>query len=159
MNPLLESNESEKPSEDEFKLNNDELALLAEVLIKKQAFAKLDTSVYDFEFSKRVKVAIRESEYHDWVQEQFAKACNVKQNTVSTWITGMRKPEVETGIEFCKLLNVSFDWLYTGRGPMRPLREATNEHERLALRLLRTRPSYLRIVMNLLDQLETQIHD
>ncbi len=111
MNPLLEKNESEKTSEDEFKLNNDELAILAEVLIKKQSFAKLDTSTYDFEFSKRVKVAIRESDYHDWVQEQFAQVCNVKQNTVSTWITGLRKPEVETGISLCKLLNISFDWL------------------------------------------------
>lgn len=158
MNTLLDSNGYEKNNEE--KPHEETIAQLAHALIKKQSeFNKLDTSAYDFEFSRRVKVAIRESDYHDWVQEQFAQACNVKQNTVSTWITGLRKPEVETGIILCKLLNISFDWLYTGRGPMRPLREATNEHERLALRLLRTRPSYLRIVMNLLDQLETQIHD
>ena len=42
---------------------------------------------------------------------------------------------------------------------MRPLREAENEYEKLTLRLLRTRPSYIKIVMNLLDQLETVIHD
>ena len=163
MNTLTDSFHQEEHPEYDAPSNDEQMVKLAQTLIaqgiQKANFTKLDTSAYDLEFSKRVKVAIRESEYHDWVQEQFAKACNVKQNTVSTWMTGMRKPEVETGIAFCKLLNVSFDWLYTGRGPMRPLREANNEHERLALRLLRTRPSYLRIVMNLLDQLETQIHD
>lgn len=113
MSQLLDTNESENPTEGEFELNNDELALLARVLIKKQEFAKFDTSTYDLEFSRRMKVAIRESDYHDWVQEQFAQVCKVKQNTVSTWITGLRKPEVETGIVLCKLLNISFDWFYT----------------------------------------------
>ena len=90
---------------------------------------------------------------------QLALILGVKQNTVSTWFCGQSKPEADTGIDLCKMLDVSFDWLYTGRGPMQSLKEPNNAYEELTLRLMRTRPSYLRILVALLEQLETQIND
>jgi len=151
-------NESDVENESDIVTNH--MLILAKALINKQPSVYYeDNTEYDLEFSMRIRVAIRESDYHSFAQEKLARMFKVKQNTISTWMSGRSKPEIETGILVCKVLNISLDWLYTGRGPMRPLREAENEYEKLTLRILRTRPSYIKIVMNLLDQLETVIHD
>jgi DNA-binding XRE family transcriptional regulator len=127
------------------------LGQLAQSLIQSKPVRVGD---YDLEFASRVRIAIRESNYVSYNQTELAKLCGIKQTTFSSWFIGLRKPEIDTGVQFCKVFNCSFEWLYTGRGQFRPLKE--KESDQLTLRLLKTRPSYRKIVTAMLDMLEAQ---
>lgn len=88
-------NESDVENESDIVTNH--MLILAKALINKQPSVYYeDNTEYDLEFSMRIRVAIRESDYHSFSQEKLARMFKVKQNTISTWMSGRSKPEIET---------------------------------------------------------------
>jgi len=57
---------------------------------------------------------------HRATQTEAARIAGVEQPTVSGWNKGSA-PELVTGLRLAEKLNVCVEWLYTERGPMRPL--------------------------------------
>ncbi|CDH46980.1 helix-turn-helix domain-containing protein [Candidatus Contendibacter odensensis] len=53
-------------------------------------------------------------------QLELARAFEVKSTTIHAWRHGMKLPSATTAQRIANGLNVSFDWLMTGRGDMRP---------------------------------------
>ena len=59
-----------------------------------------------------------------------AKLLGVSQATVSDWMNAIKMPGLEKLIEICLLLDVSLEWLGTGRGAIDPPKEVA-KHESL----------------------------
>ena len=47
----------------------------------------------------------------DITQREFAHRLGVRPSLVTYWISGQRKPQVDTVIKICKTFDVSADWL------------------------------------------------
>jgi DNA-binding XRE family transcriptional regulator len=135
------------------------LAQIAQTLLNDKATrsTRQRNDDWDLDFASRIRSAIRESPYYDYNQTELARVCDTKQTTFSLWYTGLRKPEIDTGINFCKVFNCSFEWLYTGRGFFRPANE--KEMDQLTLRLLKVKPSIKRIMLSILEIIEKEIQD
>ena len=71
-------------------------------------------------FAHRIKLAHRQSTHADLNQTEIARMLGVTNAAVSNWFNGTRTPHKKL-TALARLLNVSSDWLRTGREPMRPL--------------------------------------
>ncbi|MGI8426060.1 MAG: helix-turn-helix domain-containing protein [Actinomycetota bacterium] len=58
-------------------------------------------------------------------QTQVARALNIADGTVSLWERGLARPEIETGGELAKLLDVTADELIAALPPRRQRRRKT----------------------------------
>jgi transcriptional regulator with XRE-family HTH domain len=63
------------------------------------------------EIGKRLETLIA---IHDIDQAQFASRLGLKQSTVSGWISGVRRPGIDSGIAIRKVFHITLDWLYDG---------------------------------------------
>jgi transcriptional regulator with XRE-family HTH domain len=54
-------------------------------------------------------------------QTDLAKAFGVSQATISEWMNGAKMPGLEKLIEICLVLDVSIEYLGTGRGSIKPI--------------------------------------
>lgn len=52
-------------------------------------------------------------------QVNLARAMGLRASSVSLWLSGRNRPDVENLSKLARILDVSFEWLATGRGPMR----------------------------------------
>lgn len=75
----------------------------------------------DREFRSRIQTAWYQSKYRDYTQKELAALFNYSQQGMSFILNGHRYPHLSAGIKIAKAFNVTLDWLYTGRLPMRPL--------------------------------------
>lgn len=80
-----------------------------------------DTDRADTEFGLRFQMAHRQSKYYKLNQSELARLWNMGASTVSFWKKGVRVPDSERMKLIASTFEVSADWLYTGREPMRPL--------------------------------------
>lgn len=101
------------------------------------------------EMGRRILMAFREARLGD-TQSEIARALKVSPMTVSYWIRGMKMPPIHTGVLLAKQCKVCVEWLYTGRGPMRP--EPLPSHIEMASRLDEKPPRLREFVENLLEQ-------
>ena len=53
---------------------------------------------------------------HDMTQTDFAHRMGVRPSLVTYWVSGQRKPQVDTVKKMCKVFNVSADWLLGMKG-------------------------------------------
>ena len=53
-------------------------------------------------------------------QIEIAKTLGIAQPSVFQWKAGRNYPSHDMLVKIAKLTNVSVEWLYSGRGPMRP---------------------------------------
>lgn len=76
----------------------------------------------DTQFATRLNAALDSAGYGNLNNEQIGKMFSVTRATVGNWRKGdkERYPQVRKGMEICLKLNVSYDWLMTGRGDMQP---------------------------------------
>lgn len=65
-------------------------------------------------------------------QADLARAADVKGPSVHAWLNGPTKSLGKALLPLSRLLNVTPEWLNTGRGPMRPEATATNARYRIA---------------------------
>lgn len=65
-------------------------------------------------------------------QADLARAAEVKGPSVHAWLNGPTKSLGKALLPLSRLLNVTPEWLNTGRGPMRPEATATNARYRVA---------------------------
>ncbi len=70
-------------------------------------------------------------------QVEMAKACDVRQTTVSKWKLGETVPNLRNMIDISKCTRYEVQWLYTGMG--RKLVVGTNTTEEILLSLLASR--------------------
>ena len=69
------------------------------------------------QFGHRLKVAIERRGWAELSQARLGeKLGRVSGTTVNNWLNGYKLPSTETAVELAKILNVSLDWLLTGRG-------------------------------------------
>lgn len=103
-------------------------------------------------FGARFKEAIngRFPEWDDKGKGQVyaAKKLSIQQSTVSDYINGKKMPAMDTACELSVALNVSLEWLMTGRGPkqvppppqddvlIRKVSMLNEEHRRFVTRLV-----------------------
>lgn len=52
-------------------------------------------------------------------QIDLAREMGLKPSSVSLWLSGRNRPDVENLSKLARILEVNFEWLATGRGPMR----------------------------------------
>lgn len=71
------------------------------------------------EFSQRLHECLKEK-WPDLTQKEMSALLDIKQATLSEWLTAKKMPGLEKLIEICFTLNVAVDWLATGRGYKRP---------------------------------------
>lgn len=71
------------------------------------------------EFGRRYRQALEASPVASWSDEKIGGAVGLSKQAAYYWRRGTALPRVEIGIELAKLLDVSFEWLMTGRGPMK----------------------------------------
>lgn len=72
------------------------------------------------QFSERLIRALRDSDLRDKAQKEQGKALGaVSGTTVHYWLTGQKMPDIAHAVLISKRLAVNFEWLMTGRGPMR----------------------------------------
>lgn len=56
-------------------------------------------------------------------QKEMAKFFEVSQATISDWWNGAKVPGLEKLVEICLKMDLSLEWLGTGRGAMKPTKE------------------------------------
>ncbi|HIT95547.1 MAG TPA: helix-turn-helix domain-containing protein [Candidatus Aphodousia faecavium] len=70
-------------------------------------------------FSQRLIEACNYAEIDPWGRQRtLAKKLNIKQPSVSKWLTGKGFPTTEKIIDIANVLGVSAEWLMTGKGPI-----------------------------------------
>jgi hypothetical protein len=69
-------------------------------------------------FWQRVKIALKEKRLPP-TQAYIAKRLRIKQPSISDWNKPGGFPEMGRVVEIAVMLDVTVDWLYTGREPMR----------------------------------------
>lgn len=74
------------------------------------------------EFSKRLKECLADK-WPNLTQKQKAEMLGIKQATLSEWLTAKKMPGLEKLIEISLIMNVTIDWLGTGRGQKHPSKE------------------------------------
>lgn len=75
----------------------------------------------DAEFGRRFTLAFNQSKVCDLSQKELSNRLNVTQQCVSQWRKGERMPTTFQMKKIALLFDISVEWLYTGRGPMRPI--------------------------------------
>jgi transcriptional regulator with XRE-family HTH domain len=75
----------------------------------------------DANFGQRFRHAWRNSKLRDLNQKQLAKRYDYSQQGISSISNGHRYPHLSKGIQMAKDFEVTLDYLYTGRLPMRPV--------------------------------------
>lgn len=74
----------------------------------------------DHSFGSRFEKAWKNSKYCHFNQKELGKQLGYCHQAISFFIHGQRYPEIKSGIKIAEELNVSIDYLYTGREPIRP---------------------------------------
>lgn len=70
-------------------------------------------------FSQRLIQACDYAKIEPWGRQRtLAKKLNIKQPSVSKWLTGKGFPTTEKTIDIANVLGVSAEWLMTGKGPI-----------------------------------------
>lgn len=69
----------------------------------------------DAEFGRRFTLAFNQSKVCDLSQKELSNRLNVTQQCVSQWRKTFQMKKIAL------LFDISVEWLYTGRGPMRPI--------------------------------------
>ena len=82
-------------------------------------------------FSERFRQALSASRYADYSNEKFGGVLGVTKQAISQWKRGDAIPGIATAIELAKALDVSIDWLLTGRGPMRVIESKMDPNTQL----------------------------
>lgn len=72
-------------------------------------------------FRNRIQTAWRQSKYRDHTQKELSVLFEYSQQGISFILNGHRYPHLSQGIRIAKEFNVTLDWLYCGRLPMRPI--------------------------------------
>ena len=101
--------------------------------------------ITDTGFGQRFRLAWMNSPYRDLLQAELAKRYDYSQQTISTLMNGKRYPHLSVGLRICQDFNVTVDWLYLGREPMRPVLDPS-PFTTLAHRLMSLTPDQLRII-------------
>ena len=105
----------------------------------------LNEEVVDVGFGQRFRLAWMNSPYRDLLQAELAKRYDYSQQTISTLMNGKRYPHLSVGLRICQDFNVTVDWLYLGREPMRPVLDPS-PFTTLAYRLMSLTADQLRII-------------
>ena len=72
------------------------------------------------EFASRLYVAWKQCKKAPRNQARLAEALNLTPTIISEYLHGNKLPSAAHGVEIATQLDVSYDWLMTGRGPQRP---------------------------------------
>ena len=83
-----------------------------------------------------------------------AKRMDVSNRTVSNWLNGEKLPSAERMIELSKVLGVSVDWLWVGRGPMLLADLPTDEEVAIIKRIRRLPDRERPKVAQIIDMLD-----
>lgn len=75
----------------------------------------------DSEIGRRIYSAWNNSKYAHLPQQAILKMLGgITQSALSMYFSGERIPPVKRMIDIANLFDVSVEWLFTGRGPMKP---------------------------------------
>lgn len=70
-------------------------------------------------FSQRLEQACDYAKIDPWGRQRtLAKKLNIKQPSVSKWLTGKGFPTTQKIIDIASVLGVNAEWLMTGKGPI-----------------------------------------
>ena len=73
-----------------------------------------------FDFAWRFRRAC-DRKFPDRNQVELGKIFGIGRSAINDWRHGRKLPAAKTAIRMAKILNVSFDWLMTGRGDESPI--------------------------------------
>lgn len=109
----------------------------------------------DSKFWKRLVIAF-ESGGLGTKQVEMAKVLGIAQPSVFQWKAGRNYPSHDMLVKIAKLTNVSVEWLYSGRGPMRPQDLISPEKANLIDRVEGLSPEKRRIAIQILAALNDE---
>lgn len=69
--------------------------------------------LFEKSFGDRLRLAIN-NKFSS--QKEFAEEFDIKQNTLSNYITGRTEPDIKTIVFLAESLDVTLEWLLTGKG-------------------------------------------
>lgn len=78
----------------------------------KKIFSDSDIATNRIAVGSRLKNAIKAK---NWSAKEFAELLGITEGAVNHWLRGIRSPEGLTLINVCRLLDITADWLLTGK--------------------------------------------
>ena len=91
---------------------------------------RVKTKDSDSDFWKRLVAEMSANGYDTKTQADVGKFVGVNQTSARKWKIGETLPDIKNLVFICEKLDVSFEWLLTGRGPKRPV--TSDFYERLS---------------------------
>ncbi|GAB1348310.1 hypothetical protein MASR1M107_05220 [Ignavibacteriales bacterium] len=78
----------------------------------KKLFSESDIATSRTNIGARLKNAIKAK---NWSAKEFAELLGITEGAVNHWLRGVRSPEGLMLINVCRLLDITSDWLLTGK--------------------------------------------
>lgn len=108
----------------------------------------------DREIGQRIYSAYLNSEYANRTfTELLTMLGDITQSAFSMYLSGDRVPPMNRMIAIAKLFDVTVEWLYTGRGPRKPI---TRPYDELSDRLMKCSEKNLKVTSWILGLLEKE---